>query len=299
MPEAPIAPVTVGIVTRNRRESLRKCFASISALGPLLGELIVVDDTGDVPIEDLVRGVPAPRIRFLRQAAREGYIVARNWIVREAQCDVVLLLDDDAALLQGIDMLAPLRLLQTRATIGSVACSMAEPDGSLWALGMQPAPVDYPCYVASHIGFAHFLRRSTFLEVGGYRESFHFYGEEKDLCLRMLQAGYHVVYMPQVRVVHDLDPSGRSSARYVRYVVRNDCLFALYNEPWPLLVVSVPVRLSRYFRMSRGVDDPGGFRWIVGELWRTVPELIARRTPVSWATLARWRRISRTFPAFA
>src|SRR5579871_1785790 len=298
MPDTPLTPVTVGVVTRNRPESLRRCVASLSALGDALRELIVIDDGSDMSVEEIVRSAPAPRIRFVRQSATLGYIVARNRIMREAANEAVLLMDDDAALLPGGRILDALRLFEAHAHIGSVACAMTEPDGSLWPAQMQAAPVDYMCYVAAYIGFAHFIRRSVFLEVGGYRESFVYYGEEKDLCMRMLHAGYDVVYMPDVHVIHDRDPAGRSNARYVRYAVRNDCLFAMYNEPWPLLPVSVPVRLSRYFRMSRDIDDPAGFRWILGELWRTLPDVVARRAPVSWATLARWRRVARTRPSF-
>jgi GT2 family glycosyltransferase len=290
--------VTVGIVTRNRPESLRRCLASLAALGDALAEIVVVDDHGDVPLDDVLRRAPAP-IRFIRQPRPDGYIVARNRIVRDASTEIVLLMDDDAALLPDGNALGPLALFRAHPGVALIACAMAEPDGSLWHVSMQPAPVDYTCCVASHIGFAHFIRRSVFLEVGGYRESFFFYGEEKDLCVRMLQAGYHVVYMPHVRVVHDVDPTGRSASRYVRYVVRNDCLFALYNEPWPLLLVSLPVRLLRFFPMTRGRVDRGGFLWIVKELVTQLPAVFAGRRAVSWATVRQWRRLARTWPAFA
>src|SRR5262249_47200183 len=159
--------------------------------------------------------------------------------------------------------------------IGAVACAMAEPNGEPWHVSMQPAPVDYTCYVASFIGFAHLVRRSVFLRLGGYRESFHFYGAEKDLCIQLLQARYDVVYMPSVRVIHDLDPGGRNRSKYVRYVVRNDCLFALYNEPWFMIPVSLPVRLARYFTMSHGLPDRArAFRWIVTELARQMPTVL-------------------------
>ena len=105
---------------------------------------------------------------------------------------------------------------------------------------MQPAPVSYRCRVAAFIGFAHLLRRRAFHEVGGYREDLHFYGEEKGLCAQLLKAGYQVVYMPDVLVAHVPDPGGRSTARYLRYVVRNDCLFALHNLPWPAACVQLP-----------------------------------------------------------
>ncbi len=49
-------------------------------------------------------------------------------------------------------------------------------------------------------------------------ESFEFYGEERDYCLRQIDAGYRTVYLPDYLVIHEPDPSGRSRQRYLRYV---------------------------------------------------------------------------------
>lgn len=298
MPDSTPSPITVGIVTRDRPESLARCLASLATLGERLVETIVVDDAGSVSLDAAIAAAP-PRVRLIRQEGDRGYIAARNTIMRDARTETVLLMDDDAALLPEGNLEAALRLFESHPRIGAVACAMAEADGSAWHASMQPAPVDYTCYITAYIGFAHLVRRSVFLGLGGYRESFHFYGEEKDLCLRMLDAGFDVVYMPQTRVVHTPDPSGRNRARYVRYAIRNDCLFALYNEPWPMAIVSVPIRMTRYFAMIRGIDDPGGFRWIVGELLREFPRVRTDRRPVSWATVRQWRHLGRHWPAFA
>jgi hypothetical protein len=109
-----------------------------------------------------------------------------------------------------------------------------------------------------------------------------------------------VVYLPDARVAHVTDPSGRSQTQYLRYIVRNDCLSALYNEPLPMLLVSVPVRLFRYIAMRRHghVDDPGGLRWIAAELVKAVPRIWRGRKPVRWASIRRWRRLSREWPPF-
>ena len=83
-----------------------------------------------------------------------------------------------------------------------------------------------------------------FLALGGYRESFVFYGEEKEYCLRLLDRGYRVVYLPDALVVHAQDAGGRTPQRYLRYVTRNDCLNALYNEPLWRAAWLVPARRS-------------------------------------------------------
>jgi GT2 family glycosyltransferase len=263
--------------------------------------VIVVDDTSEVPIVSAFADLPAPvanRVRLIRHERREGCIVARNTMVREARTEYVLLLDDDAALISRATVVDALHLLEAHSRVGGVACAAAERDGSPWHPAMQPAPVDYTCYVTTFIGFAHILRRSLFVELTGYRESFYFYGEEKDYCLRVLDAGFNIVYMPSLRVIHAPDPSGRSQSKYLRYVIRNDCLFALYNEPLPMAILTLPIRLGRYLKMRRGAENRGDFAWIVGELARRLPSIVRGRRPVSWATVRRWRHLGRSWPAF-
>jgi GT2 family glycosyltransferase len=301
MPEAASPRLTVGVVTRNRPQSLHECLKSLAVLGDTLAEVIVVDDTSDVPFETAFDDLPPPvleKLRTIRQLHLEGCIVARNTMMREANTGYVMLLDDDAALIDAAPIVDALRLLDRHPDVAGVACAMAERDGSPWHPSTQPAPVDYTCHVPTFIGFAHILRRELFLALAGYRESFHFYGEEKDYCLRALDAGFKIVYMPSARVVHSPDPSGRDRSKYLRYVIRNDCLFALHNEPLPLALATVPVRLGRYFKMARGVSDPGGFTWIVRNIVMQLPAIFTRRRPVSWTTLRQWRRVGRTWPAF-
>jgi GT2 family glycosyltransferase len=163
---------------------------------------------------------------------------------------------------------------------------------------MAAAPVAHRRGGAAYYGCGHLVRRSPGDEIGGYPEELHFYGEEKIFCARLLRAGYHVVYLPDLLVAHVPDPGGRSTARYLRYVVRNDCLFALYNLPWPAMFVSLPVRLARYFSMrsASSVSDRAGFAWIVSQLIRALPRVLRTRTPMSWSNVSEWRRLRRDAP---
>jgi GT2 family glycosyltransferase len=227
--------LTVGIATRNRPQSLVRCLDSLALIEDLVSEVIVVDDASDPPVVAALQQVSsaiAPRIRFIEQPSHLGYIVGRNRMVRLAVNDCVLLMDDDAYVIDAEAVRRAVAVFMRHSKIGAVAFAQAEADGSPWPATMQPSPVGYACYVAAYIGFGHLLRRSVFLELGGYQESFHFYGEEKDYCLRLLNAGYDVVYMPDARIAHVPDASGRSNVRYLRYVIRNDCLSALYNDVW-------------------------------------------------------------------
>ena len=177
--------------------------------------------------------------------------------------------------------------------VAAIAFAQANEDGRPWPETMQPGRGQSPRYVAAFIGFAHLLRRDVFLRLGGYRERFVFYGEEKEYCLRLLDHGLRVVYLPDALVIHAQDASGRTPQRYLRYVTRNDCLNALYNEPLRRVVWLVPARLALYFRMRArwGVDDPAGLLWILKEVAANAGAALRARKPVSRRTLAAWRRL--------
>jgi len=283
--------LTVGITTRNRPASLQRCVASLRHLEHLAPEILVFDDASEVPVIETL--APRPDIRVIRDDRGPGNIVGRNALMAAASGDVVLLLDDDAALLEGNGVERAIGILLSDSAVAAVAFAQAHEDGTAWPEMMQPARGQSPRYVAAFIGFAHLLNRRVFLSLGGYRESFVFYGEEKEYCLRLLDRGYRVVYLPDALVVHAQDAAGRTPQRYLRYVTRNDCLHALYNEPVWRAVWLVPARLGLYFRMrSRWrIDDPGGLRWILGELSANAGSALRSRKPVSRETLASWRRL--------
>jgi GT2 family glycosyltransferase len=286
--------LTIGITTRNRPESLRRCVASLDHIAHLSPEVLVFDDASEVPVISTL--APQPRLRVIRDERGPGNIVGRNRLMREASADAVLLLDDDAALLDGSGIERAMTILAEDDTVAAVAFAQANTDGRPWPESMQPGRGQTARYVAAFIGFAHLLRRDVFLRLGGYRERFVFYGEEKDYCLRLLDNDRSVVYLPDALVIHAQDAAGRTPQRYLRYVTRNDCLNALYNEPLHRIVWLLPARLGLYFRMrSRWqVNDPAGLRWVLKELAANAGAAWRGRKPVSRRTQARWRRLRDT-----
>jgi GT2 family glycosyltransferase len=286
-----VRDLTVGITTRDRPDALRRCVQSLRHLAHLAPEVIVFDDASRQPAVDQLRDLdPALRLRVVRDDASVGYIAGRNRLVREAAAPFVLLLDDDTALLDGRAVESGLAVLRHDPRAGAVALAQARADGSPWPDGLQPAAIGSPAVVPAFIGFAHLVRRSLFLELGGYRERFVFYGEEKELCIRLMDAGYRTVFLPSAYVVHDPDPRGRSSSRYLRYVVRNDCLNAMYNEPAHRMLWLLPARMTLYFVMRREwkVTDPFGWLWILRELLVNAGPVFRDRRPVGSGTRRRW-----------
>src|SRR5207237_777641 len=177
--------LTVGITTRDRPASLDTCLRSLDAIRSLCPEILVFDDGSHPPaIGGISQGIVAPRL--LRDHRSPGYIVGRNRLVREAAAPAVLLLDDDTRIVSRESIEQALAVLNGDGRVAAVAFSQAEADGRPWPVRMQPSPVTRPSIVASFIGFAHLLRRDVFLALGGYREDFVYFGEEKDFCVRLL-----------------------------------------------------------------------------------------------------------------
>jgi len=281
--------LSIGIQTRNRPDALRACLRSLDLVADLDPEILVFDDGSEPPASTVVDA--GSRVRVLRGPGPAA--VGRNRLVREAAREFVLLLDDDTILLDGRAVSAALAAIEADPAIAVIAFAQANADGSPWPAAMQPSAAGEPVVVNNFIGFAHLVRRSAFLELGGYREIFEYHGEEKELALRLLEAGRSIVYLPGARIAHVTDPASRNAARYLRLVSRNDCFNSLYNDPAGRMLWMVPARLALYFRMRRGwkIHDPGGAWWVVREVVRCLPRVWRDRRPVSRATLRRWRAL--------
>ncbi len=298
--------LSVCVATRNRPELLVRCLNSLAHLGGCRFEVLVVDDASDQPVEPAVRPLLDPavaaRTRFVRHPVNTGYIVARNELARLAPAPVLLFLDDDAELLDA-GVLEGLALFARDPAVGGVGFAQADESGRLPTF-TQPAPVGYRCYAPTYYGYAHLVRRDVFLRLGGYRERFRAYGEESEYCKRLWDAGYKVVYIPDVLVRHVHSPTGRSELVRMRYGCRNAVLGALYDEPLLLAAVTIPVRLYRYWRWRRvpcehyGISDAGGMRWQLAEIVRNLPHAVRNRSPLKLSTFRKLERLKRQYPAY-
>src|SRR5205085_1005386 len=70
-------------------------------------------------------------------------------------------------------------------------------------------------------------------------------GEEKDFCLRLIDAGYEVALLPGVHVWHDKTTVERYTAAQHRSGVCNDLAMTLRRTPLPLLPLAL---LSKFYR---------------------------------------------------
>ena len=91
--------VLVGIVTRNRANILPKAIRSaFSQVCPNV-EVAVLDDGSDDGTSALQSDFPA--VKWLKWESSRGYLEGRNHLMRTANADYYLSLDDDAWFLEG------------------------------------------------------------------------------------------------------------------------------------------------------------------------------------------------------
>ena len=307
-PDARPPRLTVAITTRNRPDVLIEGLRSLRLLDPMALEILVVDDASEVPIEPAVRAALGPDfpwpVRILRHAVNTGYIPARNELAREAAAPLIMSLDDDARLIDAEGVTRAVAVLDADPEVGAVAFTQLKTDGTPYVAGGQPSAADYDCVIPSYMGYAHVVRKDLFLRLGGYRELFWYYGEEIEFCKRLLASGSKVVHLPGSRVIHDHSPVGRNELSRMRYGCRNACLDAMYNEPLPRLLLSVPARLARYAQKRGGIcryyqlDDRGGLRWIAGQLLSNARDVWRERRSLGGATYRRWAQLRQSPPPY-
>jgi GT2 family glycosyltransferase len=297
-------PLAVSITTRNRPEAVERCVRSLAPVRDLVDAAIVFDDASEPPL-DVARLTRAAAdagisLEVLRADTPTGTAAGKNTIARRARAPSLLSLDDDAFLLGDTAVRDALRVLTGDPRIAAVAFAQADATGKLLPPAQQPSAAEEPCYVPAFIGFGCLIARDRLLDIGGYREAFVIHGEEREVCLRWLDRGLHVVYLPSAAVAHVADKANRDPRAYIRRVMRNDCLAAMYNEPLARAACIIPYKLWSFTRMRAGLPggDPDGLRWILGELARAAPKAFRERRPVRWRTLREWRRLRSSSPPY-
>jgi GT2 family glycosyltransferase len=283
-----VSAAAVVIVTRNRRDELRRALASATAQSGDV-EVLVVDDASEDGTADMVRG-EFPGVRLHREPAPVGLIVARNRAAELVEAPVIVSIDDDAELPD------PGIVAQTLADLdapGIGAVAIPHTDAGRPATAPRAPDRDHVWVTSVFVGTAHAVRRDVFLALGGYRGDFFHQGEEADLCLRMLDAGWWVrLGRAPAPVRHHVSPR-RDLERMDVYGRRNELLHAWLNVPWPwaaralvghpLKGLALGVRVGRPANMLRGI----------GAGLRAIARARGRRRPVRAATMrvdARLRR---------
>ena len=250
--------VALGIICHDRPAELDDALAS--AASEAFDEIVVLDMASDPPL------APIPGATLVRSDENVGVTAGRNRLLELTTSDVVLFLDDDAVLTSSA--VEPLRRrFSDDDRLGVVAFAVRRADGSM-APSEYPfrgPPVDparpRPC--AYFVGCAYAARRSAVTEVGGYDEGFFYSTEEIDLSLRLLAAGWHLFYDPELTIEHRPSVRGRSVAPRVPALrLRNRIILARRHLPAPAAAVHLGAWGARTLREA--IASKGVRAWLSG-----------------------------------
>lgn len=183
--------------------------------------IIIVDDASPdkVGIKELSTLDASGVCRLLQNKANIGYLKSCNAGAYNSQAEYLVFLNNDTNVCQGW-LLSLLRTFNHFPSAGLVGSKLLYPDGllqeaggivwrdgSAWNYGRGQSPLNPEfSYLRSvdYISGASFaIRRSLFNELGGFDVRYApAYYEDTDLCLKVREAGYDVLFQPCSRVVH-------------------------------------------------------------------------------------------------
>ena len=255
--------------TRDRPERLASTLKALSELGNHQevggAELIVVDNASrTLPVvpAQLPSGMP---VRLIRRQSNEG-AAARNAGVQasDPSAEWIVMLDDDS---HPIDTRFFSAIQGRGPEVGAVMADIRLPRLGTREVGGLPE-VFIGCGVA--------IRRSLFLELGGYDPTFNYYVEEYDLAARLLLAGYRVEFDPAFRIDHAKDVSNRDMNLILERLVRNNGWVVQRYAPEKHRRDELREVRSRYRSIARKEDATPGFGRGLVELRRTIREQVRR-----------------------
>jgi GT2 family glycosyltransferase len=219
--------VSVIIPTRDLAADVQLCVESIFARTTYPDYEIIILDNGSVKPETMrlferFERTDPERFRVVRHDVPFNYSEINNYAAAQARGDYFLFLNNDTEVLTDDWMTLMVEQAQ-RDSIGAVGAKLLYADGLVQHAGViigigGIAGHAFRHFEASADGYYNFLRtannysavtaaclmmrRAVFEQVGGFDEELAIAYNDVDLCLRVGQAGYRVIYLPYVELRH-------------------------------------------------------------------------------------------------
>lgn len=283
--------ISVCITTHNRREELARTLRQLGSLDPGPAEILVLADGCQDGTAAMLRD-EWPAVRLIEHATARGSIPSRNELAQAATGDILLSLDDDSYPM-GSDFVARLRQLfvdRPRVAVVSFAQRTDEFPESLFAESLGSS-----AFVGSFANSAAAIRRTTFLELGGYPTFFGHAYEEPDFALRCIASGWQVWHESSLVVRHHFTAVQRNELRTHHRHSRNEFWSVLLRCPFPQVLAVAGFRVVR----QAGYARKRALSWLLKEpaWWRQalagIPLCLRQRDPLPWPTYLRWMQLIR------
>ena len=257
-------------------------------------EIIAVDNASTDGSAEMVQR-DFPDVRLVSLSDNRG-AAGRNAGVAAAKGDLVVTLDNDVLFTTPAEVERVVAVFARHPQAAVVNFMIIGPDGKLsrrdWCHPRDPDRWSDTEFATSYVlEGASACRRKAFLAAGGYWPPFFIGHEGLDLALRLINAGHELIYTPEVRVRHLVEPSVRPSSRIYYTFTRNALWVALRNHrPAPAAASVVQDLALMGFCAARAGELPAYARGLRDGL-RGARAALATRSPLSRDVYARLRAV--------
>ncbi|KKT31105.1 MAG: Glycosyl transferase family 2 [Candidatus Collierbacteria bacterium GW2011_GWC2_44_18] len=228
--------LAVVIVNYNTQQLLEDCLNSVfKADQPKDGlQIIVVDNGSKDGSLELLGQMEKKHLNLLTIANSEnlGFAKSNNIGVDGSNAKHVLFLNSDTVV-KRYSLVKPCKFLKDHPKVGAVTIKLFLKDGTIdhdnhrgyptpWAAftkfsglsGLFPKSTFFNSYHLGNRGLDRIhqipvaagsylmMPSKLFRQIGMWDETYFFYGEDIDLCYRINQAGYKIIYYPKVSALH-------------------------------------------------------------------------------------------------
>lgn len=289
--------VSYAILCCNRKEELRKAIKSILEQDYESIEIVVIDNASTDGTDQLFKTeFTASNIYYERLVKNMGVSEGRNIALGKCHGEFLVIIDDDATLLDPQATTKIVNKFKSDSAIGALAFKIVDSQTGEIQKGYRisrnkKANLDHEFETWGFRGAGHAIRRVVFEEIGPYPDYYPWGHEEIDICLKILGAGYNIIYFPEIRVAHQRSKLGRlAETEFEAVALENRIKVAIRNLPWRCVLTTLFV-WSGVTLLLRTKLNVRAVLIAYRNLWQKRRALLAERRVLSSAALERARKL--------
>lgn len=219
-----MAKLTISIVNYNAGDYLLNCLRSITDVSDEVGlEVWVVDNASSDGSFDEARK-KYPNFHYIKNKDNLGFSKAQNQVLGKLSTPYCLILNPDSELKKGT-LKYMIEFMDNNPSVGASSCKVVKRDGSIDWASHRGFPTPWASFLyfffgndrlyhltlcdlsSAHevdaiVGAFFLTRKSVMDKVGLFDEAYFMYAEDLDLCYRIKKAGFKIMYVPEVEVLH-------------------------------------------------------------------------------------------------
>ena len=222
--------ISVIIINWNTRELLRSCLNSVQTDSQMMAEIIVVDNGSADGSQEMIRE-EYPEVVLIENKKNLGFARANNVGIKRMSRKYACLVNSDVVILQGC-MAALVHYMNENKEVGVVGPKVLWPNmtvqdscrkyPTLWnnlcesmrlnmlfpksdifsSEHMMYFEHDRLMEVDGIVGCFMMIRKDVLDRVGLFDEQYFIYSEEIDLCKRIKEHGWRIIFNPEGEIIH-------------------------------------------------------------------------------------------------